>query len=62
MTQNSRQLYALYLTRFAGSFGLITLLTLLPKYINLLDPSGIVIGMFTTGLTLAQGVAVVPIA
>lgn len=62
MTQDSRQLYALYLTRFASSFGLVTLLTLLPKYINLFDPSGFVIGMFTTGLTLTQAVAVIPLA
>lgn len=62
MTQDSRQLNALYLTRFASSFGLITLLTLLPKYINLFDPSGVVIGLFTTGLTFAQALAVIPLA
>lgn len=62
MDADARQLYALYLARFASSFGLVTLLTLLPKYINLFDPSGIVIGLFTTGLTLTQAVAVVPLA
>ncbi|WP_227380958.1 MFS transporter [Haladaptatus halobius] len=62
VTHETRQLYALYFTRFASSFGLITLLTLLPKYINLFDPSGVVIGLFTTGLTLAQAIAVIPIA
>ena len=62
MTTESRQLYALYLARFASSYGLITLLTLLPKYINLFDPSGFVIGMFTTGLTLTQAIAVIPLA
>lgn len=62
MPKDTRQLYALYLTRFASSFGLVTLLTLLPKYIDLFDPSGFVIGMFTTGLTLAQAVAVIPLA
>ena len=62
MTAEKRQLYALYLARFASGFGLVTLLTLLPKYINLFDPSGFVIGLFTTGLTLAQTVAVVPYA
>jgi MFS family permease len=62
VTADSRQLYALYLTRFASSFGLVTLLTLLPRYIDLFDPSGLVIGLFTTGLTLAQTVAVVPLA
>lgn len=62
MTQDTRQLYALYLTRFASSFGLITLLTLLPTYIDLFDPSGVVIGLFTTGLTLTQAIAVIPLA
>jgi MFS family permease len=53
---------ALYGTRFAGSFGTITLLTLLPTYIDLYDPSGLVVGLFTTALTLASTVAVVPLA
>jgi MFS family permease len=68
------QFYALYLTRFAGGFGFITLVTLLPDYIETLDPTGVsvfglftlgagfVIGMYTTGFTLAQTVAVVPLA
>jgi MFS family permease len=70
---DDRQFYALYLTRFAGGFGFITLVTLLPEYIDVLDPSattvlgvtlgaGVVIGLFTTGFTLAQTVAVVPLA
>ncbi|MFB6105272.1 MAG: MFS transporter [Halobacteriaceae archaeon] len=57
-----RQLTALYVARFANSYGYITLLTLLPAYIDLFDPSGLVIGLFTTGLTLTQAVAVIPIA
>ncbi|TKX85124.1 MFS transporter [Halorubrum sp. SS5] len=67
------QFWALYLTRFAEGFGFITLLTLLPTYINTLDPqattvlgvtvsAGFIIGMYTTGFTLAQTVAVVPLA
>jgi MFS family permease len=67
------QFYALYLSRFAGSFGFVTLVTLLPKYIEVLDPTavtllgitlsaGVVIGMFTTGFTLASTVAIVPMA
>ena len=67
------QFWALYLTRFAEGFGFITLLTLLPTYINALDPqattvlgvtvsAGFIIGMYTTGFTLAQTVAVVPLA
>ncbi|GAA0509544.1 Predicted arabinose efflux permease, MFS family [Halorubrum aquaticum] len=70
---NRSQFWALYLTRFAEGFGFITLLTLLPTYINTLDPqattvlgvtvsAGFVIGMYTTGFTLAQTVAVVPLA
>ena len=67
------QFWALYLTRFAEGFGFITLLTLLPTYINTLDPqattvlgvtisAGFVIGMYTTGFTLAQTAAVIPLA
>ena len=67
------QFYVLYLTRFAEGFGFITLLTLLPTYINTLDPqgttvlgltisAGFIIGMYTTGFTLAQTVAVIPLA
>ncbi|MGM0447702.1 MAG: MFS transporter [Methanobacteriota archaeon] len=67
------QFWALYLTRFAEGFGFITLLTLLPTYINTLDPqattvlgvtvsAGFIIGMYTTGFTLAQTAAVIPLA
>ena len=67
------QFWVLYLTRFAEGFGFITLLTLLPTYINTLDPqsttvlgitisAGFIIGMYTTGFTLAQTAAVIPIA
>jgi len=67
------QFYALYLVRFAEGFGFITLITLLPYYINELDPSatsifgvtvgaGFVIGMYTTGFTLAQTVAAIPLS
>ncbi|MFC6974914.1 MFS transporter [Halomicroarcula sp. GCM10025709] len=57
-----RQLQALFLTRFATAFGIVTLLTLLPTYIDLLEPQGFVLGMFATGLTLAQAGAVVPVS
>ena len=67
------QFWVLYLTRFAEGFGFITLLTLLPTYINTLDPqattvlgvtisAGFIIGMYTTGFTLAQTAAVIPLA
>jgi len=68
-----RQFYALYFTRFAEGFGFITLFTLLETYIDTLDPqtttvlgvtisAGFIIGMYTTGFTLAQTVAVIPLA
>jgi MFS family permease len=53
--------YALYLVAFSNSAGLITITTLLPTYIDLLDPSGVAIGFFISGLTLAQTLAVVPL-
>ena len=67
------QFWTLYLTRFTEGFGFITLQTLLPTYINTLDPqattifgvtisAGLIIGMYTTGFTLAQTVTVVPLA
>ncbi|GAB7020875.1 MFS transporter [Halostagnicola bangensis] len=73
MNDKRVQFWVLYLTRFAEGFGFITLITLLPYYINTLDPSGttlfgltisagIVVGMYTSGFTLAQTVAVVPLA
>nr|WP_218644708.1 MFS transporter [Natronomonas gomsonensis] len=55
-------MYSLYLTRFSAGFGLVTLLTLLPTYIDLLEPSALLLGLFTTGLTLAQTAAIVPFA
>ena len=55
------QFYTLYLVKFAENAGFIALTTLLPTYINLLNPSGIVIGLFITGLTAAKAVAVVPL-
>ncbi len=67
------QFWSLYLTRFAEGFGFVTLLVLLPTYINTLDPqattvlgvtvsAGLIIGMYTTGYTLAQTAAVIPLA
>lgn len=61
-TGSNAQFYALYYTRFASGFGFVTLLTLLPTYINLFDPSGIVIGLFTSAVTIAQTLSIVPLA
>ena len=62
MDDDRAQFLALYLTRFAAGFGYTTLLTLLPFFIEVLDPSALEIGLFTTGLTIAQTIAVVPLA
>ncbi|PSQ29880.1 hypothetical protein BRD06_02390 [Halobacteriales archaeon QS_9_67_15] len=53
MTDTGRQLRALYFTRFAGSFGFVALLTLLPTFINELGAEGFVLELFATGLALA---------
>lgn len=55
------QYYSLYFLGLTNNFGLITITTLLPTYIDLLNPSGIAIGLFISGLTIAQAIAVVPL-
>jgi MFS family permease len=56
------QYYSLYLVTFAGSFGFITVVTLLPTYIDLLNPSGALVGLFVSILAIARAVGLVPIA
>ncbi len=56
------QLGSLYLPRFVDSFGYITVLTLLPTYIDLLDPSGLEIGLFVTALGAARLVGILPLS
>jgi len=46
-----RQFWALHLTRFAEELGFITLVTLLPTYINTLDPQATTI----LGVTVSAG-------
>lgn len=53
--------YPLYLTRFVGSLGFIVLLTLLPEYIEQLDATGLVVGLFVTALGIGRGLAVIPL-
>lgn len=53
--------YPLYLTRFVGSLGYITLLTLLPTYIEQLGATGVVAGLFVTALGIGRTVAIVPL-
>jgi MFS family permease len=55
------QFYSLYLTRFVGSLGFITLLTLLPNYIEQLGATGVVVGLFVTALGIGRTVAIVPL-
>jgi MFS family permease len=62
VTDTGKQLRALYFTRFASAFGLITLLTLLSDFIEQLGAEGFVLGLFATGLTFAQAVGIVPIS
>jgi MFS family permease len=62
VNEDSRQFYALYVTRFAGGFGLSALALLIPKYANALNASGFMVGLFFTGFTLSQTAAVVPLA
>jgi MFS family permease len=40
----------------------VTLLTLISFYVNLLEPSDFMVGLFYTGFTLAQSIVVIPIA
>ena len=62
MNQERLQFWSLYLSRFASGFGYVTLVTLIPFYIELLDASDFMAGLFITGFTLAQTIAVIPLA
>jgi hypothetical protein len=54
------QFSSLYLTRFAGSFGFMAALTLLPSYIEALGATCVSIGPFITALELARPAGIVP--
>lgn len=73
MNTDRLEFWSLYLARFAEGFGFVTLITLLPYYINELDPSattvlgvtisaGLIVGLYTTGFTFVQTFAVIPIS
>ncbi|QFU84086.1 MFS transporter [Natronorubrum aibiense] len=73
MNKERLQFWSLYLARFAEGFGFVTLITLLPYYINTLEPTdttilgltigaGLIVGLYATGFTFAQTLAVVPVA
>jgi MFS family permease len=55
------QFYSLYLTRFVASLGFITLLTLLPTYIETLGATGVVAGLFVTALGIGRTLAILPV-
>jgi len=55
------QFSSLYLARFASSFGFMTVLTLLPDYIDALGATGVTIGLFVTALEVARTVGIVPL-
>ncbi|MGZ0745943.1 MFS transporter [Haloparvum sp. AD34] len=59
--RNRFKFYPLYLTRFVGSLGFITLLTLLPTYIETLGATGVVAGLFVTALGIGRTVAIIPV-
>jgi MFS family permease len=54
-------LYSLYLTRFVGNLGFVAILTLLPVYVDALDPSGLALGLFVSGLAIGRTVAGIPV-
>ncbi|MFW5939096.1 MAG: MFS transporter [Halolamina sp.] len=62
MNEERLQFWSLYLARFATGFGTVTLVTLLPFYIEALNASDVMGGLFITGFTLAQTAAVIPLA
>ncbi|MFB6117491.1 MFS transporter [Halosegnis sp.] len=56
------QFWTLYLARFAGGFGTIALVVVLPKIATNLGIEGVAFGLLYTAYTLAQTAAVVPLA
>lgn len=56
-----RQFYSLYFVRFVGSLGFVTVITLLPDFINRLGAEGIVVGLFVAALGIGRTIAVIPL-
>ena len=61
VTHDELQFGSLYLTRFSTSFGFMTVMTLLPTYIETLGATGVTIGVFVTVLELARTAGIVPL-
>lgn len=62
LSRDRLQFSSLYTMRFAASFGVLTVTTLMPDYIDALGAEGVTIGVFITALELARTVGIVPIA
>ena len=62
MNEQRLQFWSLYLSRFATGFGYSTLALLIPFYIEVLNASDFMGGLFITGFTLAQTIVVIPLA
>jgi MFS family permease len=60
-TDDRLQFSSLYVTRFAASLGYMTVLTLLPDYVEALGATGLTIGLFIATLELARTVGIVPL-
>jgi MFS family permease len=55
---DSVEFYSLYLKRFVDNLGYVAILTLLPAFINQLNPSGLAIGVFVSALAIGRTIAV----
>jgi len=62
VNEHRLQFWSLYLSRFATGFGYSTLALLIPFYIEVLNASDFMGGLFITGFTLAQTIVVIPLA
>ncbi|WP_435185624.1 MFS transporter [Halobellus sp. EA9] len=61
VSQDQLQFSSLYLTRFSTSFGFVTVLTLLPEYIDALGATGVTIGLFIAMLEIARTIGIIPL-
>ena len=61
LSRDRLQFSSLYSMRFAASFGVLTVTTLMPDYIEALGAEGVTIGVFISALELARTVGIFPI-
>lgn len=62
LSQDRLRFSSLYLTRFAASFGFMTVLTSLPDYIEALGVTGMTVGLFIVALELAITAGILPLS